>query len=258
MSHRLIGVGLPRSGTSFLASVVKSPRVGVHEFDARRHAIVVAAALRGEASSQAKRGYLVHRLRHSASVDADVSHLNAALAQEWHSLEPEARFVMSVRDPLSWVDSYARHIARIDVLAWHWRLWADAAFRPDKWPHSSGDELLRKRGLPSLDGFMAYWAQHVRSVLSAVPSSSLLIIPTEQLSKSLSALSGFLSWPEDSLTASGARFNAARTQTEDPGGICADLPTHHVRQVMKRHLRGIPMGSLGLPAVEGLGVPETG
>lgn len=245
MAPRLIGVGLPRSGTSFLASAVRPPRVGLHEFDAEPQALLVATILNGTAPSETVRRYLAQRLRRSATVDADVSHLNAFMAAEWVELEPDARFVMTVREPIAWIDSFARHTDRLHAVAWHWRLLREARFQPERWPHRAGEELLAQRGLPSLDGFMAYWVSHVSCVLSAVPAPRLMTVTTQQLSDSLSSIAAFLGWSGD-LEVAGARYNATGGSVHD-AGLCSQLPRALVRQAMLRHLSHVDMRALGLP-----------
>lgn len=246
-SARLIGVGLPRSGTHYLASAVTEPFHGAHEFDAPRQAIAIAARLAGNLSDSQYIAYLEDRRRRSSTLHADVSWLNASMVDAWVALEPQARFVMTLRPPLAWIDSYARHNARLrGRLARHWQLLRQVLFGADRWPHTPADVGLEAQGLPSLDGLLSYWGRHVTLVLAAVPTHRLMILRTDELTQSLPMITGFLHWPAKALQPGGAQRDATWRPTVSTPRITDLLPREHLASALQRHLSAVPWPRLGL------------
>lgn len=243
---RLIGVGLPRSGTHYLASAVVPPLQGHHEFDAPRQAIAIAAHRAGALSDAQCHAYLEDRRRRAGNRHADVSWLNASMIHVWLGIEPEARFVMTVRSPLDWMDSYARHNARLRGLARHWQLLRRVLFGAELWPHTPADAVLARQKLPSVDGLLSYWAWHVTSVLAAVPAQRLMIVRTDDLTDSLPKISHFLGWPTGALQSHDAYRDATTQASSRAPGVTELLPREHLASAVQRHLSTVPWSKLGL------------
>jgi hypothetical protein len=243
---RMIGIGLPRTGTSYLAGMVAPPLRAAHEFDAARHTVVAAEYLLGNIGAGHLAGYLAARARVGA-LDADVSSINAHGAGTLVAMFPDARFVLTVRPPMDWVDAFARHNAWRPGVLRHWRHLRFARLRPDLWPCLPADEPLAARGLGSLDGLLNYWAQHVGTVLAEVPEARLLVVPTCQLDRSVERIRRFLGWPATALRSHPAR-NGVPDRVRAIPAVSGLIPPRHVAAIVVRHLVGIDWTRLGLPA----------
>lgn len=240
----LVGLGLPRSGTHYLARAVLPPRRAAHEFDAQRHCVVAAEYLQGRVSAASMARYLQRRVA-LGGLAADVSSINAHGAHLWPEVVAQARFVFTFREPLDWVDAFARHELWHTSSSKHWRHLRAARLRPDRWPAQAADDPLRAIGVGSLDGLLHYWAGHVRQVLCGVPPGQLLVVATEQLDGSLDRISDFLCWPREALIAHDRRDGVPAAIRRAPP-VSAQLDPAHVARVMRRQLSGTDWERLGV------------
>lgn len=239
----LIGVGLPRTGTRYLSTMITGPKRARHDFDLVRQAIVATAHLRGTANRTAVRHYLNWRLR-TIAADADICGQNLETMDVWPEVAPHAAFVLTIRDPLEWVDAIARALLVV-IPDWEvLRAVHAARCRPDLWPPLAGDEPLRVKGLYSLDAYLRWWAAATTAALAELPVERLVVVPTSQLSGAAPALAAMTGWPVDAFTGASADRNA--TPPWDTGRpIIDELPRAHVAAAVERQLAGIDWSRLG-------------
>ena len=106
-------------------------------------------------------------------------------------LFPDARFVLTARDPRSWFASQASHLIRNKKMrGTFWQLWREARFAGHEF--SSHDQPLRDAGLYPLAGFLSWWTRHNQIVLDAVPPERLLIVKTNDIGPRAPQIASFL------------------------------------------------------------------
>lgn len=97
---------------------------------------------------------------------------------------PDAHFVVTVRDPRSWLESWLNQEATVRGRQPWERLW-QRFFTADPTP---ADNSLRTAGFFPLEGYLSYWAWHYQRVLDAVPSERLTVLRMQQLAEALPRL----------------------------------------------------------------------
>jgi len=153
----IFGIGMEKTGTHSLAKMLRLE----HQPD-EVAAGWAAVANRGKAEIVARK-----------SAAGDVSNLNVHFIPELLARFPEARFVLTVREPLSWLRSSLHHCPD-EKQAEHW----------------IALDRMRK-GYGSLAERLRYWEWHNRTVLQNVPAKQLLIVFTDRLDESAGALARF-------------------------------------------------------------------
>jgi hypothetical protein len=107
------------------------------------------------------------------------------------SLFPDAKFILTIRDPYSWLDSFINHqLAR--GCSDKWLKLRNYRFRPDKYTHQQGEFILKEKGLYTLDGYLSYWAHHNRTVIDTVPADRLLIVRTDKITERAEEIAAFV------------------------------------------------------------------
>lgn len=176
---RLYCVGAPKSGTHSIAELFAPPVRSLHEPEAERTIDFILAKEAGQFTPEQVRAHLQardQRLR----LDVDSAHLNVFLVPELVAMFPEARFVLTVREPRGWLDSFInQQLGRPGGP--RWQKMRDLRFQPERFPHRAGEGVLQQRGLYSLDGYLAYWAWHNQLVLDTVPPERLLVVETHDI-----------------------------------------------------------------------------
>lgn len=235
---RLIAVGLPRTGTRFLAGMVAAPWSAQHEFDLTRQAFVASSHLRGEATPQAVRNYL-HWRRGVIGTKSDISSSNQdvadVLADIDNATEYPAVYVLTVRDPLEWVDAYARAILMWAGAQPVYQTLRAARCRPEMWRHLPEDSPMQKLGLFALDAYLYWWARSTAGVLNNLPAERLLAIPTGRLAEAGDDLAAATGWPKSAFQPQRQHQNSA-PRWAGGGSIIDQLDPEHVAVVVKRQL----------------------
>lgn len=239
----LIGVGLPRTGTRYLATMITEPKRASHDFDLARQALVATAHLRGTAKRTAVRHYLTMRMQ-AIRADADICGQNLETMDVWPEVAPHATFVLTIRDPLEWVDAIARALLTVIPQAEVLRMVHEARCRPDLWPTLTGDEPLRAQGLYSLDAYLRWWATATKAALEDLPAQRLVVLPTAQLPTAAARLSAATGWPVEAFTGTSVERNAA-APWESGRSIIDDMPQSHVAAALERQLVGTDWSRLG-------------
>lgn len=202
----LICVGLPRSGTTSLNTLFARHRAG-NEYAEAESIRRLTARAEGELDTAGIDAFLLRRDREAALEMDATSFLHLAL-DRLVALHPEARFVLPVRAPLPWVESYLRMLLR-----WH-DAFAGRGRPPALWMTRYGALLFerfdwaeiatpagRARHLPDLvPRMLRHWADATERTLRLAPPARTLVVPTEDLSRALPRLAAFAGVPLDSLT----------------------------------------------------------
>jgi len=219
-------VGVSKSGTHSIAGVFAGNYRAQHEPESARLLPLLTPLVSNAAPGPRLRLYLRSKDRR-LGLEMESSHPLGLVAPLLASMYPDAKFVLTMRHPLGWVDSQINHeLARAvtDV----WRDWRRARFGTTE--YLPEDEPLRERGLFPLAGYLRFWELHNRRVIEGVPPERLLLIPTEQIGEHSEALAAFVGVSPDSLdTTRSTTFPAAARF-----GIVASLDPAYVEDTLHR------------------------
>lgn len=219
--RRLYGIGTGKSGTNALASLFTGVPAA-HEAEAER---VIDAVLDYEAGRGDWRRLRDLVLDRDArlGLEVDVSNLNIFLLDLLVAMDPDARFVLTIRDPRSWLDSIMNHYLQRPPTA-RWRAMADHRFGGGGLGHPPEERALAERGLYPIAGYLTYWRAHVEKALAAVPADRLLAVPTERIADEADRIAAFAGFPAESVDRS--RIREYRNPAKEP--ILASVPADHL------------------------------
>jgi hypothetical protein len=198
-THQIYGVGTGKSGTHSIASMFQFQLHVAHEpahEEMINHVLGIAAGCIDHASTDQ---FLLERDRR-LGLELDSSGLNHHVVNRLAEIFPHAKFILTIREPLSWLDSAINHqLANEGDPAWRsvaWRRYRDFRFRPDLFPHPPQEVVLKERNLYSLDGYFSAWAHHNRAVLDRVPPNRLFVIRTDRIGAASDEIAAFIGVPK--------------------------------------------------------------
>jgi hypothetical protein len=220
---------MAKSGTHSLASLFERHYRAAHEADSGQliDAILLHASMRW--SDADLRDYLRQRdARFRLEVDS--SQLNFFILDELLDMLPQARFILTIRDCVSWLDSLINHsLSRTPSPAW--RRLRDHRFATPRRPHPVEEHALAGRGLYTLDGYLRYWARHNATVIERVPAERLLVVKTHDIAARCADIAGFLGVPPATLEPAVAHSNRARQRHD----VLSKLPVCHLALKVQQH-----------------------
>lgn len=187
---RLYGVGGPRTGTHSVAAIFGRSLRSRHEPWFRRVTRSVLDHHHGRISADDLRRF-VRRRDERLRLDVDSSHANVFLLDALLAEFVDARFLLTIRDCFSWLDSAIDHTLNARVRSAADREYLEFYFAAQHVTYTRHDEALRERGLLSIDCYLAAWNRHNLKVLTTVPPERLLVVRTDRLAANLREIAQF-------------------------------------------------------------------
>jgi len=219
-------VGTAKSGTTSIASIFAANYRSAHEPDERELIDHILSYESPEAVGPFAVGARDRRLR----LELDSSQLNIFIVPDLVRVFPDARFILTMRDCFSWLDSFINHsLSR--TCNERWRRMRDFRFRRGTLKHPPQEKALADHGLYTLEGYFSYWAFHNRRALEMIPCDRLLVVKATQISQALPRLAEFVSVPLDTLSAWASHANPALVSHN----LLAELPIDHLNRVARAH-----------------------
>ena len=174
-------------------------------------------------------------------LEMNSSQLNYFLLPALLRVFPDAKFVLPIRNPYEWVDSFINHQLGRPVrdefseeTAVRWERYRDLRFKAGRREsHPPEEKVLEEHDLYTLDGYLQYWAEHNEQVISQVPSPQLLILRTSDIDQSMGRVSEFLGISPSSLSTSKSHANRARERFD----LLDQIDSGYVERVVNRHCR---------------------
>lgn len=180
-------VGLPRSGTHSLTSMFRKHFRSQHEALAGVTLPLLIRYKTNGLSWHSMRSFLLGRDKLLWS-EMDSAHYLHLVARELAELFPKAVFIVTVREPLSWLESEINQ-----ELASPAKGWDDyASFRYGQFNAPKEKELPESSRIFGIGAYLQYWRAHVTTVLAHTPPERTLILTTDSLPRSRDRLAGFL------------------------------------------------------------------
>jgi len=141
----------------------------------------------------------IRRLDRHMWLEYNSSWLNSLVLDLLLAEYPRAKFVLTIRDCYSWLDSmFNQVLARSHEDSPHLQQfyrWFAETLSPGS--HEDGDHVLAERGLWPLDGWLRFWNQYNNHIMALVPSDRLLIVRTQDIRRDIPRLADFLGLPPD-------------------------------------------------------------
>lgn len=216
-------VGTAKSGTHSIAAIFSKNYRAAHEPNSEEFIDLLFAVWNGSREPKHLRRYIKERDKR-LWLEIDSSQLNYfvldILVQEF----PKAKFILTIRDCYSWLDSLINHQLARDC-SQNWYKLRDVRFKGKSTEYAPEEEILARHNLYTLDGYLSYWAKHNKDILAKVPNHKLLIVKTNEISSKVAKISDFL----------GVNFDELNTQNLIPLKLKVSLISY--RKLTARFLK---------------------
>jgi Sulfotransferase domain len=220
--------GTAKSGTHSIAALLSNQLRSAHESESHKTIDLVLNAAAGRIDDSKLNRYLLRRDRR-LWLEVDSSQLNFFLLRNLVELFPKAKFILTIRNPYSWLDSFINHqLARGGTN--QWIKLRNFRFRPDLYTHQQGEQILKKNGLYTLDGYLSYWAHHNRTVIDTIPEDRLLIVRTDKITENIEEIAAFVGVPSSNLRKESSHAFKAKAKFGLLGQIDKEYLEHKVNE----------------------------
>lgn len=163
-------------------------------------------------------------------LELDSSALNYFFLDIFIDRFPESRFILTLREPLSWLDSVFNQFLQPEIEP-HWQRFAEWWFEPQRYGFSAHEKAIEERGLFPVDCCLERWAEHTRTVLATVPRERLLVVRTAEINTDIPRIAEFVGVPPNTLNAERSHLYKAAEKHDlvaqlDPSFL-EDRVEHH-------------------------------
>lgn len=220
-------VGTAKSGTHSLADLFALRYRSAHEPESDL-LIQTVLSWKGKQADRRCKAQFVRTLDRRLRLEMNSSQLNLFFLETLAKEFPAAKFILTIRNPYAFADSFINHQLNDPRPDNPWR---DFRLGRGRLRHVRQERLLENLGLYTLDGYFSYWAQHNRQVLEAVPPQRLLVVRTDQISRRLADIADFVGVDPASLDSS--RSHSFRTKRKH--GVLARLAPEFVEEKAQMH-----------------------
>jgi sulfotransferase family protein len=232
------GVSVGRSGTQSIARIFSNYRA-VHEPFYSFTWYVLAESGSGKLDTGDRR-YALRMMDALMRPEISSAFFFNELLEDVMALYPDARFILSIRDCYSWLNSMldtgiprAERVAESAAKGTYYAAQRYVRMRPDLHPHPPEESLLKEYGLFSLDSYLGYWATRNQKVLDLVPADRLLILRTRDIGQSAAAFADFLKIDPETLVMERSHAN----QMTESFNIMTRLDRAHLEAKIEQHCR---------------------
>ena len=247
MSRRqfhVYNVGIPKTGTTSIANLFREYKTG-HEFMFGETVEHIIAYYDRRIATETFRKYI--RFRDcKGKFEMDSSSFNHYYLDILEEEFPDVKFIFTIRDCYSWLNSYLNMLLRWRV--YHqtaqsmiptWQIeygrFQFGAFDPDDF---ASPQALKLRLPDMLDGFLRCWSEYNTRVLDRLPAERSIVIRTHEISGSLVKLAYFVDVAENKLAAAAKHSNYGSDKMNVLGFIDRDLLedrcNHYCSNLMNR------------------------
>lgn len=236
------GVGAPKTGTHSIANLFSEHYRSAHEMQVERTTHLLQKRYAGGLQRLAS---AVRERERRWRLECESAHLLAHFADVLADEFPRAKFILTVREPRSWlrsvIDQCIKNPRTEFLHDQEFRCWIrlrDLYFGvpPEEYPVP--ERPLAANDLHTLDGYLSYWTRHNRMVLDAVPSDRLLVVRTRELSDSIDRIAAFMGVSPSTLAREKSHSYKAPKRyellDEVDEGYVQDKITEHCSGVMAR------------------------
>ena len=184
-------VGTPKSGTHSVANLFSNFRTK-HEPSQIFMIYLMKRKKDGDISEKE-----IKNIFNSANIaqwlEMNSSHYNGFFIEELYSTFRNAKYILTIRDPISWIDSWFNHqlsrenYAPDTMFDLGRRLYYDRGHN-----YSKHDAFLEALNIFPIRSYFEFWHDHNKKILNTVPKEKLMIVKTKNISSSINDFSSFL------------------------------------------------------------------
>lgn len=186
-------VGTPKSGTASIANLLQKNFRSAHEPRTRQTIEHLSNHLLNKDEGQdfaSLSTYLRARDKY-LWLELEAAHVLHHCIGMLVDIFPNAKFILTIRDCFSWLNSEINQQYMMRKFP-HWTCIQRIRYQYGEWNFVEEDQILSQYDLYPIASYLSYWTRHNKKVLSAVPSSRLLVIRTQEIDNHLPAMAQFL------------------------------------------------------------------
>ncbi|MBV7299786.1 sulfotransferase [Enterovibrio paralichthyis] len=184
-------IGAAKTGTTSIAQIYNKVYRTAHEPEVEQTTGCVMDYLSGRLSETECAKRLMARDKR-LNLEMESSHPLGYFTPLLVSSFPDAKFLVTIRDPRSWIKS--RINFHLNKTPPEWKPYRDFIWARHHTGFSKEEQYLEALGLFSLEAYLKQYAEQYRIIFDAVPEERLMVLKTSEISESVGRISDFVGY----------------------------------------------------------------
>ena len=182
-------LGAAKTGTTSFSAMFADHYRAAHEPNVADLTKTVEKVILGGLRPPEIKDWLYNRDK-QLNLEVEASHPLGYLAPWLPEVFPEAKFVITIRDPLPWLKSRLNfHYYKTPEV---WQRYRDFIWGRHHVGYQPEEAVLKEFGLYSLDAYLTQYSEQYQLLFAHLPEGRTLMLRTERLSDSIGTLAEFL------------------------------------------------------------------
>lgn len=207
---QVYGVGCAKTGSTSLASMFSLSYRAAHEGKPAETNRLIIDWLEKRINKAELKKQLIQRDQ-ELNLELESAHPLGYLSDILVETFPNAKFIITIREPYSWLKSRLNFHHKVDPPLW--REYRDYFWKRVHQGYADEEKILSDFNLFSLDTYLSQYSDHYTRVLNQIPKEKFLLIRTSELNNSIPSLAQFLGIQQDTLTTSESNVNPDKIKT---------------------------------------------
>ncbi len=229
---RLYCVGTAKSGTHSICSMFSRNVAARHEPQAQQ-LIEKYFDWREQRLSEGEFREWVLARDWEMAAEVDSSWLNFLILDFLAGEFPDARFVLTIRDCYSWLNSEFKRVLHNPSQVPQRVKLRKFLYGREGAVHAPEEQILKDTGLYTLDGYLSRWTTHNEKVVATIPKERLLIVRTDQIRQRANEIADFAGLPRYSVQL----HRTHECQNPLPAEIIRKLDRSFLEKKVSQHCR---------------------
>ena len=235
-------IGLPKSGTHSIAAIFKKNYRSKHEPDKYELQKKIINIYKNKLLCDEFKKYVREREK-KLCLDFNSSYLNVYIADVLVKEFPQAKFLLTIRDCYSWMDSAYNQLLSGNFEKYQNKNFIDfikCLLKIDNYEYKNEERVVLEKAnvlldhrLPSTECLLNFWTSINKAMIDTIPNQRLLIVKTNEIDKNLEKISNFFSIPRESLDVTKTHMFKAHKKFN----ILSELPREFIEMQVKKYCK---------------------
>lgn len=184
-------IGAAKTGTTSISHIYNPVFRAAHEPEVNKTTNLIIDYLSKTISVDECKKQIIDRDR-KLNLELESSHPLGYLAPHLVELFPNAKFIVTIRDPKSWLKSRVNF--HFNKTPSEWIKYRDFIWSKHHNNYEKEEAYLQENGLYSLEAYLKQYSEQYKIIFNSVPKERMILIKTSEISSSVDKISNFIGY----------------------------------------------------------------
>lgn len=184
-------LGAAKTGTTSIAQIYNRVLRTAHEPEVLETTDLVMNSISTRITEMQCKELIKNRDRR-LNLELESSHPLGYLSPFLVEIFPEAKFIITIREPRSWLKS--RINFHLNKSPSEWKKYRNFIWSRHHEKYSKEELFLEKSGLYSIDAYLKQYSEQYKMIFESIPKDKLIVVKTDEINNSVDVINKFIGY----------------------------------------------------------------